>query len=260
VAGFFAAHWGNKDFARLEPYSSVVLAAHEHDIGWWEWEMKPSTLNDKGFPLDYHDGSLKYLGQLRLDFYKNAVDHVLPRDPYAALLMAMHGVALMNAGYGKYAYPPDRTSDPRVKAYVDHQEQLRVNLLEQLRQSEQFKSFTSDEQIWTNYEYMEVFDQLAQFVCNRYPLNSKARKLGPTNTLNAVHVPVRHGSEPVMINIDTVSENRAVLHPYPFDADPLVVSFPARLVAKRAYTDPEEFLAEFYKAERITITHTLASA
>jgi hypothetical protein len=188
------------------------------------------------------------------------VDHVLARDPYAALLMAMHGVALMNAGYGKYAYPPDRTSDPRVKAYVDHQEQLRVKLLEQLRQSEQFTSFTSDEQIWTNYEYMEVFDQLAQFVCNRYPLNSKARKLGPTNTLNDVDVPTKHGKPAVKLMVDTVSENRAVLRPYPFDADPLVVSFPARLVTKKAYTDPEDFLAEFYKAERITITHTLTSA
>ena len=87
-----------------------MLAATEHDVGWWEWEMKPSTLNDKGLPLDYHDGSLKYLGQLRLDFYKNAVDRVSTRDPYAAMLMAMHGVALMNAGYGKYAYPPDRTA------------------------------------------------------------------------------------------------------------------------------------------------------
>ena len=84
VAGYFAAHWGNQDFDRPEPYSSVVLAATEHDIGWWEWEMKPSTLNDKGFPLDYHDGSFKYLGQLRLDFYKNSVDRVLNRDPYAA--------------------------------------------------------------------------------------------------------------------------------------------------------------------------------
>ena len=55
VAGYFAAHWGNRLFDRPEPYSSVVLAATEHDIGWWEWEMKPSTLNDKGFPLDYHE-------------------------------------------------------------------------------------------------------------------------------------------------------------------------------------------------------------
>jgi hypothetical protein len=260
VAGFFAAHWGNKDFDRPEPYASVVLAAQEHDIGWWEWEMKPSTLNDKGYPLDYHDGSLKYLGQLRLDFYKNAVDRVLERDPYAALLMAMHGVALMNAGYGKYAYPPDRTSDPRVKAYVDHQEQLRLKLLEQLRQSKQFKDYTSDEEVWTNYEYMEVFDQLAQFVCNRYPLNSKARKLGPSNTLNDVDVPTRHGKPAVKINIDTVSEHKAVLRPYPFDMDPLPFSFTARLVPQRTYKDGEDFLGEFYRAERITVTHTLASA
>src|ERR1041384_5230711 len=85
VAGFFAAHWGNREFDRPQPYASVVMAAQEHDIGWWEWEAKPSTLNEKGFPLDYHDGSLKYLGQLRLDFYKNAVDHVTRRDPYAGL-------------------------------------------------------------------------------------------------------------------------------------------------------------------------------
>lgn len=260
VAGFFAAHWGNQDFDRPEPYTSVVLAAQEHDIGWWEWEMKPSTLNDKGFPLDYHDGSLKFLGQLRLDFYKNAVDHVRQRDPYAALLMAMHGVALMNAGYGKYTHPPDRTDDPRVKAYVEHQEGLRHNLTEDLRQSEPFKNYASDEQIWTNYEYIEVFDRLAQFVCNRYPLNSKSRKLGPSNTLNDVDVPQRHGGKSVRINIDTVAENRAVLNPYPFAKDPLTFSFPARLVSNRAYRGPEDFLTEFYGAERITVTHELASA
>jgi hypothetical protein len=260
VAGYFAAHWGNRLFDRPEPYSSVVLAATEHDIGWWEWEMKPSTLNDKGFPLDYHDGSFKYLGQLRLDFYKNSVDRVLTRDAYSAMLMAMHGVALMNAGYGKYSYPPDRTGDPRVKAYVDHQEELRLKLLEQLRQSDQLKQYCSDEQIWTNYEYMEVFDQLAQFVCNRYPLNSKARKLGPSHSLNDVAIPTKPGQPAVKIHIDTVGENKAVLRPYPFDIDPLPVSFAARLVPNRTYKDGEEFLGEFYRAEHITVTHTLASA
>lgn len=260
VAGYFAAHWGNKDFDRPRPYSSVVLAAGEHDIGWWEWEMKPATLNDKGRPLDYHDGSLKYLGQQRLDFYRNAVDRVRERDPYAAMLMAMHGVALMNAGYGKFPYPPDRTSDPRVKAYVDHQEDLRLKLLSQLRQSEDFKDHCSDEQVWTNYELMEVFDQLAQYVCNRYPLNSKARKLGPSDTLNDVDVPTKYGQSPVKIKIDPVGPNRAVLRPYPFDTDPLLFSFTARLVPNRAYKDGEDFLSEFYRAERLTITHQLASA
>ncbi|HEX2243864.1 MAG TPA: DUF3891 family protein, partial [Gammaproteobacteria bacterium] len=178
----------------------------------------------------------------------------------AGMLMAMHGVALMNAGYGKYTYPPDRTSDPRVKAYVDHQETLRRDLLAQLRRSEQFKQYASDEHVWTNYEYMEVFDQLAQFVCNRYPLNSKARRLGPSNTLNDVDVPTKHGQQPVKISIDTVEPNKAVLRPYPFDIDPLPFSFTARLVPTRSYRDGEDFLAEFYRAQPITISHRLASA
>ena len=260
VAGFLAAHWGNEEFAKPQPYTSVVLAAQEHDIGWWEWEMKPSTLNERGYPLDYHDGSLKYLGQLRLDFYKNVVDHVMQRDRYAALLIAMHGVALMNAGYGKLAYPPDRSSDPRVKAYIEHQEKLRAQLLEQLRQSQQFKDFTSDQQVWTNYEYIEVFDQLAQFLCNRYPLNSQARTLGPSNSLNDLPVPVGPGIKSTILNIDTVSEKHAVVRPYPFDVNPLKVSFTGRLVAKRPYESPEDFLEHFYRSEPITITHTLASA
>ena len=33
IAGYFAAHWGNKDCDRPQPYSSVMLAAGEHDIG-----------------------------------------------------------------------------------------------------------------------------------------------------------------------------------------------------------------------------------
>ena len=107
---------------------------------------------------------------------------------------------------------------------------------------------------------MEVFDQLAQFVCNRYPLNSKWRKLGPTDTLNDVEVPTKEGSKAVKLKIDTVSEHQGVLRPYPFDVDPLEVSFPARLVPKKSYASPEEFLQDFYTAERITISHTLSSS
>jgi hypothetical protein len=260
VAGFLAAHWGNETFARPRPYSSVVLAAQEHDNGWWEWEMKPSTLNDKGYPLDYHDGSLKYLGQLRLDFYKRGVERVAQRDPYAALLINLHGVGLMNAGYGKVAYPPDRSADPRVQEYIRHQDGVRQKLTEECRRSEQFREFASDEQIWTNYELIEVFDQLAQFLCNRYPFNSKVRKNGPHGTLNDVPVPVRPGTEHVKLNVDVVDEKRAVVRPYPFDVDPLLVSYSGRLVPKRAYSDGEDFLSEFYKAKRTTVSYILSAA
>ena len=84
------------------------------------------------------------------------------------------------------------------------------------------------------------------------------------STLNDVAVPVTPGVKPVTLNIDTVSETRAVLDPYPFDTDPLdtdplKLSFAGRLVANRAYKSSEEFLEEFYRAETTTVTYTLAS-
>jgi hypothetical protein len=100
-----------------------------------------------------------------------------------------------------------------VKAYCDHQDALSLKLQNELQQSEQYKQYCTDEQLWTHYEYMEVFDRLAQFVCNRYPLNSKARKLGPMNSLNDLDIPTKQGQQPVKINIDTVSEHEAIFLP-----------------------------------------------
>ena len=58
VAGFFAAHWGNEDFGRPSPLRLSCLGrGGARQRCWWEWEMCPSTLNDKGYPLD-HDAKL----------------------------------------------------------------------------------------------------------------------------------------------------------------------------------------------------------
>ena len=150
-----------------------------------------------------------------------------------------------------------RSADPRVQEYIRHQEKLRLELTEKVRHSEEFGEFSSDEQIWTNYELVEVFDQFAQFLCNRYPLNSTARKFGPHHTLNDVVVPVRPGVTPVKMMVDVLDEQRAVVRPYPFDVDPLVVSFPARLVPRRTYNDSDDFLRHFYGAERLMVSYTL---
>jgi len=258
VAGFLAAHWGNNAFAAPTPYRSVVLAAQEHDSGWQEWEMQPATLNDRGYPLDYHDDSVKYLGKFRFDFDKNGVRRVVERDLYAGLLVLMHGVGLRNAGYGTLSYPPDRTADPLVKEFVREQEALRMKLLDRLRRADAFREFATEEKIWVNYKLITIFDQLAQFICNRYPLNNgKVRQRGPQSDLSNDPVPVAPGQDDVRLTVDVTDENNATVRPYPFDSDPLVVSFPARLVAKRSYASTEDFLKEFYRAERISVSHTL---
>jgi hypothetical protein len=231
VAGLLAAHWGNDDFAAPTPFVSMVLAAQEHDSGWWEWETRP-TLNPDGFPPDYI-GSIKQLGpDLWLGFMDEGVERTMKKDPYAAVIVAMHAEGLCTQGKGLLPYMPDYTPD-------------------------QYRAFATDEQIWTNFKLIEVFDQLAQFVCNRYPFNSTVRRNGPTTRLSDTPVPVRPGHDDVTLTVDVQDETRAIVRPYPFDVDPLVVSFPARLVPNRPYESDEDFQRHFYKAERVNITYTL---
>jgi len=260
VAGLLAAHWGNEAFVRPTPHAAMVLAAQEHDNGWWEWESKPVTLNAKGYPLDYHDGTLELLGEQRLSFTKRGVDRVAEIDTYAGLMVLMHNVGLLNGGYGQFAYLRDSSADPRVAAYIRIEEEIRVKLRSELETSTEYSEFATDEQLLVNFKLMEIFDLMGQFLCNHYPLNRTDRRKRPSLTLNDAPVPVGPGQEDTALVLDAVDKSRAIVRPYPFDTDPLPISFPARLVPRRSYGSGEEFLDHFYKAERTTMNYWLQSS
>jgi len=106
---------------------------------------------------------------------------------------------------------------------------------------------------------MEVYDQMGQFVCNRYPFNSTQRKNGPSHTMSNVPVPTRPGKDDTILTFTIKDETRAAVAPYPFDIDPLIISFQGRLLPKRRYADQDEFLREYYCAEKLAINYLLSS-
>ncbi len=259
IAGLLAAHWGNDQFAKLQPYASMVLAAQEHDSGWWDWEIKPSV-NEQGYPSDYI-GSIKHLGQgVWLDLYRHAIERVAACDLYAAYFVSMHGEALLTKGMGLLPSMPDYTGDPAVQEFIGQQKELRAGWLPTLQSNQALAAVTNDKHLWTNFNLMEVFDQFAQFVCNRYPFNSQARKNGPTHTLSGISVPVSPERPNITLTIDVLNESDAVVRPFPFDVNPLKLSFEGRLVPNRPFSDQEEFLQQFYGGERIAINYTLSAA
>jgi len=259
IAGVLAAHWGNAEFAKPSPYASMVLAAQEHDSGWWDWEIKP-TVNEQGDPSDYI-GSIKHLGQgVWLDFYRHGIDRLAARDLYAGYNVSMHGEGLLTQGMGLLPYMPDYTDNPAVQQFIAEQKKLRAGWLQELKKDPTLQEWTSDTYLWTNFKLMEVFDQFAQFVCNRYPFNSQARKNGPTHTLSNVPVPVAPGKPDVTLMVDVQDETDAIVRPFPFDVSPLNISFEGRLVPNRRYSNQEDFLSDFYKAQRIGISYRLRAA
>jgi hypothetical protein len=259
IAGLLAAHWGNDEFARPSPYASMVLAAQEHDSGWWDWEIKP-TVNQEGYPSDYI-GSIKHLGQgVWLNLYRHGIERLAAQDLYAAYEVSMHGEGLLTRGMGLLPYMPDYTGDSAVQKFIAEQKELRAGWLQKLQKNDELQEVASDTHLWTNFKLMEVFDQFAQFVCNRYPFNSQVRKNGPTNTLSNVPVPLAPGKPDVTLTVDVKNENEAIVRPFPFDVTPLRLSFEGRLVPNRRYTDQQEFLQDFYRAERIAINYELRAA
>jgi hypothetical protein len=258
VAGLLAAHWGNDEIAPARPYASMVLAAQEHDSGWWDWEIKP-TVNEQGYPIDYL-GSIRNLGRtVWLDFYRHGIQRVVEQDPYAGWAVSMHGDGLLTQGMGLLPNMPDYSTDEYASQFLRDQKELRARILDDLRQRGEYREVTTEEHLWTNFKLMEVFDQFAQFVCNRYPFNSTERKT-PSNTLNNVPVPVGPRRDDVTLNINVLDETRAIVQPWPFDVDELEIPFQGRLVPDRPFTSQDEFLPHFYRAERVNLTYTLAAA
>jgi hypothetical protein len=253
VAGLLAAHWGNAEFAEPRPYASMVLAAQEHDSGWWDWEIRP-TLNEQGYPVDYI-GSIRRLGSVWLDFYRNGIERLAERDPYASLMMLMHAVGLCTRGMGLLPNMPDYSEIPEVREALRHLEARRLELVEGLRRSAAHRDVATDEHLWRNFQLLEATEQLAQYICNRYPFNSTERQNGPRNRVE--HVPVGPGQEDVAVTVEVLDEHRARLRPYPFDIDPLEIPIPARLVPDRRYASQDEFLREYYRAERCVLTYSL---
>jgi hypothetical protein len=144
-------------------------------------------------------------------------------------------------------------------AFIAEQLAWREQLKQRLSASPRYADASTEEHLWTNFKYMEVFDQLGQYVCNRYPLSSRARKQ-PSETLSDLPIPTRPGEPDTKLAIEVRDERSAVLRPYPFAIDPLPVVWTGRLMPNRAFDDEEEFLHHFYTAPPFSAEYELRSA
>ena len=256
LAGQFAAHWGNEQFAHLKPYQSMVLAAEAHDNGWWDWDVYPSV-DEQGVPLPF----TRTPREIRSGFYGRGIDNVIGRDLYAGLMVSMHGVGLPQKRYGTMPTMADR-QDEFSQRFIAEREPTHKVLIEKIRKSEQYAGMDSQEQIWLNYLMMQVFDRLSLFFCANFDLTTVpatgAHTAGKGYYGPSVKpTPVRLGEEDTEIKLRAVDPKTVVVEPYPFDQSPLQVSVRAKLIPHIAYKSQEEFREVYAKAQREQFEFTL---
>jgi hypothetical protein len=259
LAGQFAAHWGNERFARLKPYSSMVLAAEAHDNGWWDWDVYPSV-DDKGIPLPF----TRTPREIRSQFYGKGIDNVIGRDLYAGLMVSMHGVGLPQKRYGTMPSMADR-QDEFSQRFIAEREPTHKAMIEKLSQMEQYAGLTSQEQIWHNYLMMQVFDRLSLFFCANFDVATVPATGAHTEGKgyygpSIKPTPVRPGQEDGEIKLRVIDQRTVVAEPYPFDQSPFEVSVRGKLIPRSTYKSQEEFREVYGKAQRQLFEFTLLAS
>jgi len=225
----FARAWGNGDgFAAPTPLDSVAVAAARHDDGWAVWERAPALDRDGLAPRNFLDVEVPS----HLAFYRAMIAAVLDQDPYAGLLVSMHGAGIYR---GRYGTQPslrltfaDEVRD-QVEAFVTEQEELHARLLAQLG--------VPEEERWTNYRLLQIYDRLSLYFCLRDLEGGEPDTLEP--------VPRDYQGAEAALALEPAGPWRVRVDPYPFARSPASFRLVRRLLPKGGKRDGESFRREF---------------
>lgn len=125
LAAAIAAAVGNEKFAAPLPRGQVLKAVELHDEGWSLQDEAP-TVNPKGMPTDVFEMPL----EAALPIWAASTDCAKAADPYAGLLVSLHGLALSQRAKPRENAPRSEIF-AQIKfqhAQIEIQESLRAKL------------------------------------------------------------------------------------------------------------------------------------
>lgn len=237
--GQLSAHWGNRDFARPEPYESVARAATFHDFGWLRYETNPLLDTNSGEPYEFRQIPFS---QTQLDNYQWCIDWLSGVDAYSGLLVGMHRTGLWKGRYGKITHPGARYNPqgirPEIQAFIDRNES----------RQERERTVVSQDNIWCNYHLLQIWDLLGLYFCCQEPYD---------DYIEPVPVDYSHESTGVRVTMKPLSAKEVSFEPFPFDARGLKVQIVYKRLPKASFADLESFRAAYFKAEPSVLEYVL---
>jgi len=206
---------------------SAILAARRHDDGWAVWERSP-LVDAESKPVGFLDVHVP----AHLAFYRAGIAAITDEDPYAGLLVSMHGAGIYRQRYGAdtaLAFSRAAEVQELVDAFVEEQEGAYPARMADAR--------VDDELRWADYHRLQWFDRFSLAFC------------------------LRDWDEPSTDAFDLGSYTftplgpwHARVAPYPFAGAAASFTLLRRLVPKRPWTQAE-FRESFFElpAERVQI-------
>jgi Protein of unknown function (DUF3891) len=238
LSGQCAAHWGNADFARPQPYEAVVRAAMFHDSGWYDYEASPTVAADTGKPLNFMQ---VVWGKPQRRAFEWAIDWMTRIDPYSGLLLSKHRTGLQRGRYGKMLQPKMFNTQNLPE---DNEDFLARN---EETQAASLREYDEDE-FWTNYQLLQAFDFISLFLCNKDTLD---------DVIEPVPTSYDGKTPPARLTLKTIEGTTIAVDPFPFDTDRLRVQLIRREIDRTVFPDPGAFREAYFKATPVAIDFTL---
>ena len=243
LAGDFARAWSQ----RTEPKRSLELVADRHDDGWFIWEQEPN-LDRAGRPCNYLDVSV----QSHIAFFRAAITAVTEQDPFAGLVLSMHGAGIYRARYGlQPSLQMSLAGEGRelVEEFVAQEERSHATLAAELG--------VSDDERWRAYKLLQVWDQLSLYAS----LNDLDAAPPDPAALPYASIPAVpwNGSEGT-IELRAQGGGRITVEPFPFGVEPIRFTVPRKLVPKRDWRGADDFRSDYHAAELEPTNFTMEPA
>jgi hypothetical protein len=236
LAGDLARIWGNEEIAGPRRPAEAAVAVRVHDEPWRLWDRNLEQNADGYWPWEsrpeYFAGKAPTQRHAR-DWYVG-IDLAARFDPYAALLVSMHGSGLYLNRYGI-----DGDGMPEVAGLP---EWTREYLAEEsaLQEKLRTEAGASEEEVWHDYRLFEAWNRLSLVFCQGLA--------GRTLT----QIPLVGGGETrVAVRLD--EPTLAALDPFPFPGDRQGFGTRIARLPDRAYDGPDDFLGTLTAAEPETV-------
>jgi Protein of unknown function (DUF3891) len=165
LSGDFARRWRQ----RSDRTDSLAIAAERHDDGWAVWEQAPICDLETGKPVNFLDVAVLS----HLAFYRAGIAAIAEQDPYAGLLVSMHGAGIYR---GRYGLQPElgltqvEQAREQVDAFVAEQESG-------------FEAWDAEvgvtaEQRREDYELLQIYDRMSLLFCMNDTLSPSEAEFG----------------------------------------------------------------------------------
>lgn len=238
LAGRFAAHWGNADFAAPEPRAEILTAVARHDDAWATRDAVP-FLTREGRPSAFSRelvGTYSAFEEIDLADYLavrgRAAEAVAADNTYAAIVISMHTVSLLTTQADLSGLGPRDLELHR--AFIGNQRRRQGEWIASVAADAAHAKAVEPDSLLRAFEFLQACDSFSLGVCVRFP-----------SAKNLRHAHPRRDGRMTEITCTPLGDDTYRLAPYPLDRDPLVLELPCRTVPGKTFPDIESFRAAY---------------